>query len=160
MIVGEFKAWRNLPLFTDHPIWTGVFEWLEKNMGTLENGEYPLPFGDCLVRVMTYDLKSRENARFESHINTIDIQMTITGAEGIEWMPVSNLTPSGDYKPEKDFQFYDTPETVPAKVDNMQGNYCILFPGDGHMPQLSVKGFTFTKKLVVKIPAKAVLNIY
>jgi biofilm protein TabA len=159
MIVGEFKVWRNNSIFADHLIWTGIFEWLEKNISTLENGEYQLPFGDCLVRVMTYDLKDRENARFESHINTIDLQMTIMGAEGIEWMPISNLIPKGDYKEEKDFQFYHTPETVPAKVDNLVGNYCILFPGDGHMPQLLVTGFTFVKKLVVKIPSKSVITV-
>jgi len=104
---------------------------------------------------MQYDLKSRDLANFESHLHTIDLQLTIVGAEGIEWMPVSNLKKRGSYLEEKDFQFYETPDLSYGKINNMKGAFCILFPEDGHMPQLVVDQNFIVKKLVVKIPTKS-----
>lgn len=158
MITGELNQWQKVSMFKNDPIWTDVFTWLEKNWSNLPLGDQPLPFGGCIVRVMEYGLKSRNEARFESHLHTIDLQITLEGAEGIEWMPVSKLEVQGEYKPEKDFQFYQTPAAVAGRIDNLVGNYCVLFPGDGHMPQLTVDDIDKVKKLVVKIPAAAVLK--
>jgi hypothetical protein len=88
-------------------------------------------------------------------IAAIDLQLTIVGSEGIEWMPISKLNKRGSYSEEKDFQFYETPKLSYGKINNMKGSFCILFPEDGHMPQLIVDDNTFVKKLVVKIPTNS-----
>ena len=111
MITGQFKTWKNQAFIHSHPIWSKIFNWLEKNIDTLEIGRYDLPFGECFVNVMSYDLKSRDEANFESHRETIDLQMSLENAEGIEWHPVIKLIPKGKYKKKSDFQFYKTPGT-------------------------------------------------
>ncbi len=157
MITGQFKAWKNQAFINSHSLWSKIFDWLEKNIDSLEIGRYELPFGGCFVNVMVYDLKSRENADFESHLNTIDLQMSLKNAEGIEWHPVSKLIPKGPYKEKSDFQFYETPNKTYGIVDNRVGVFTLLFPEDGHQPQRFVDSFTSVKKLVVKIPTKSLL---
>ena len=157
MITGQFNTWKNQIFIKSHPMWSKIFDWLEKNIDTLEIGRHDLPFGKCFVNVMSYDLKSREEANFESHIETIDLQMSLENAEGIEWHPTSKLIPKGLYKEKKDFQFYETPYKSYGIVENRVGVFTILFPEDGHQPQRFVDSFTSVKKLVVKIPTKSLL---
>ena len=152
MIADELERWRELLFFAEHPVWRDAFEWIEANAATAEEGFTHLSDERLLVRVMSYPLKQREAARFESHRNAVDLQYTISGAEAIEWHPVNGLTRRGDYQTEKDVQYYDTPTHAAGRVDNLEGHFCILFPEDGHMPQREVPGFTEVRKLVVKIP--------
>lgn len=157
MITGQFKEWRNQPFINAHPLWGKIFDWLENNIEALEIGKYDLPFGGCFVNVMSYDLKSREEANFESHLETIDLQISLENAEGIEWHPTSKLIPKGRYKEKSDFQFYETPEKSYGIVENRVGVFTLIFPEDGHQPQRFVDSFTSVKKLVVKIPTKSLL---
>ena len=135
MISGQFTSWRDISLFQSHELWAKIFIWLEQNLDILEIGEYTLPFGDCLVRVMEYNLKSRESAIYEAHKYTIDLQMSLKGGEGIEWTPIDQLKKKGNYKVKSDFQFYMTPKEYGGFVYNRAGMFTILFPEDGHQPQ-------------------------
>ena len=158
MITGQFKEWKKQVFINTHPLWIKIFSWLEENIDALEIGRYDLPFGKCFVNVMTYDLKSREAANFESHLKTIDLQMSLENAEGIEWYPSSKLVPKGLYKEQSDFQFYKTPEKSYGIVENRVGVFTLIFPEDGHQPQRFVDQYTSVKKLVVKIPIKSLLQ--
>lgn len=155
MITGQFKSWRNQTFIESHSLWRKIFQWLEDNLDDLDIGQYKLSFGDCFVNVMSYGLKNRDDANFESHLHTIDLQMSIENAEGIEWHPVDKLKPKGEYIEKSDFQFYQTPEKVYGLVENRVGVFTILFPDDGHQPQRLVDEYTTVKKLVVKIPTKS-----
>lgn len=157
MITGQFKEWRNQVFINSHPIWSKIFTWLENNIDTLELGRFNLPFGGCYVNVMSYELKSREEANFESHLETIDLQMSLENAEGIEWHPTSKLIPKEMYKKKSDFQFYETPDKSYGIIENRVGVFTLLFPEDGHQPQRFVDTFTSVKKLVVKIPTKSLI---
>ena len=156
MITDTIKNWKTLPGVTEQPVWKAAFEWIEANAETADIGKYDLGVGDAFVRVMEYDLKERGEARYESHLVTIDLQYTIKGAEGIEMQPVELLEANGDYLPENDFQFYHPIGKGRHRVDNVTGNFCILYPQDGHMPQLYVNGFTHVRKLVAKIPVNSI----
>lgn len=159
MITDTLDNWKTLPGLASHPVWQAAFEWIEANAATAEIGMYDLGVGNAMVRVMEYELKERGAARYESHRETIDLQYTISGAEGIEVQPVELLEADGDYLPEKDFQFYHPIGKGRHRVDNVTGNFCILYPQDGHMPQLYVNGFTAVRKLVVKIPVSSVVVV-
>ena len=158
MITDHIKNWKTLPGLIEHQVWKAAFKWIESNAETYEIGEYELGVGDAIVRIMEYDLRERGEARYESHLATIDLQYTIKGAEGIEVHPIETLERDGDYLEDKDFQFYKPIGKGLYRVDNTKGNFCILYPQDGHMPQLYVNGFTHVKKLVVKIPVSSVAN--
>ncbi len=155
MIADKLKNWRTNPGFKNHPVWSEAFQWIEAHADVAEDGIHPLS-GDMYVRVMEYDLKERGVARYEAHLETIDLQYTIEGAEAIEVYPVDELSADGDYRPEKDFQYYQCPGKGLHRVENVKGQFCVLFPQDGHMPQLYVNGHSHVKKLVVKIPVSAI----
>lgn len=156
MIADKLENWKILPGLQTHAVWRAAFAWIEEHAHTSDLGQFELGVGDAFVRVMEYDLKERGEARYENHLNTIDLQYTIEGAEGIEVHPSEELTPTGEYLAEKDFQFFEPIGKGTHRVDNVKGNFCILYPQDGHMPQLFVNGYTKVKKLVVKIPVSAV----
>jgi biofilm protein TabA len=156
MIAGTIEHWRKHPGLVAHPVWAESFEWIEAKAASSDEGIFPLQSEGCYVRVMSYDLKSRQEANFESHRHTIDLQYTIEYAEGIEVHPVEMLKPCGDYLREKDFQFYETPEAEGSFIYNIKGRFCILFPEDGHQPQRAVTGAKSVRKLVVKIPVSSI----
>lgn len=155
MIYSKLKNWRQYYGFSDHPVWEEAFCWIEKNASTVEEGIYPLTAPNCFVRVMEYVLNDRDDARYESHKNTIDLQYTIQGGEGIEIISVEELTPDGAYIIEKDCQHYKLPVSGTGMVENLEGYFCVLFPQDGHMPKLRIPGNVRVRKLVVKIPIAA-----
>lgn len=156
MIAGTLKDWKNVPGLAGHPVWREAFEWIIANADTAEEGIHPLSKENFFARVMEYDLKERDVANYENHSHTIDLQATIKGAEGIEYTPIHLLTKRGEYLEDKDFQFYETPEFGYGRVDNHPGQFCILFPEDGHQPQRKVRDCSHVRKLVVKIPVKLV----
>jgi YhcH/YjgK/YiaL family protein len=153
MISDHLSNWRTLPGFSAHLLWTAAFERIESNAATAEIGTFELGLGKATVRVMEYDTKTRNAARYEAHRETIDLQYTIRGAEGIEVKPTALLSPVGDYDGGKDFQFFKTPAFPEARVDNVEGRFTILYPQDGHMPQLRVGDLFSVRKLVIKIPS-------
>ena len=155
MIAGKLENWKKHPGFVGNKVWTEAFEWIEKNASSSEEGAFPLKAKDCYAIVMSYGLKSREEAVYESHRETIDLQFTFSGGEGLECHPARELIPIGEYSNENDFQLYQTPEFGSAFIKNLEGNFCVLFPEDGHQPQRFVEGSEFVKKLVVKIPLKS-----
>ena len=114
--------------------------------------EYPLVGKDIFARVMSYETRSPEKARLESHRDYVDVQASIRGAEGIEWFPVEGLTVETPYDSAADVTFYRRPAPAPARVDVVPGSFVVLFPWDAHMPQLAVEGAPeMVKKVVVKI---------
>lgn len=152
MISDHLTNWRMLPGLASHPVWKAAFEWIESKATTAEEGIFDLGVGEATVRVMEYGTKVREDARYEAHRETIDLQYTIQGAEGIEILPTGQLSSDGEYDAVKDFQFYETPAIGEARVDNVEGRFTILYPQDGHMPQLRVGDIPKVRKLVVKVP--------
>lgn len=156
MITSKLSHWQSIPGLKPHPVWSAAFIWIEENAATAEEGWYDLGIGGAKVRVMSYPTKTREEAKYEAHRETIDIQYTIKGAEGIEFTPTENLTPREDYNPEKEVQIFETPETSEGRVDNVPGRFSIFYPEDAHLPQLNVEGVESVRKLVVKVPCSAV----
>ncbi|MGJ8660571.1 MAG: YhcH/YjgK/YiaL family protein [Bacteroidota bacterium] len=154
MITGVLKNWQQQSLLRDNAVLQEAFDWIEKYAQGSELGFHELPISGCKVRIMEYALKDRDAANYEHHRHTIDLQVTLRGNEGIEWTPLHGLTNKGEYLPEKDFQFLETPERGSGFIENREGQFCILFPDDAHQPQRLTSNCSFVRKLVIKIPVK------
>jgi len=153
MHTDELSNWRSTAFFSSSAVWSSAFQWIEANAGSASEGyHHDFPDKNMFVRVMNYKLKDRKSAQYENHKRTIDLQYTIMGAEGIEYTPVHLLTARGKYVADNDYQLHDIPTCGYGRIDNFVGHFCILWPNDGHMPQLRVEGFQSVRKLVVKIP--------
>ena len=156
MIYAKLTDWRSIPGFAQNEFWAKSFTWLETAAAGASEGIHPLGPDDFFARVMGYPLKTREQARYEMHRQTIDIQYTLEGREGIEIAAREALTPMNDYVEAKDAEHLVTPAAGQARVDNLKGFFTVLFPGEPHMPQLTIPGITAVRKVVVKLPARLV----
>lgn len=117
-----------------------------------KEGRYILENG-CYANVQSYLTNVKSKSKYESHKKYIDIQMILEGEEIITVAPVNQLKCVEPYDEEKDIIFYDN-NFVGTDYFLSTGDYIILYPGDGHMPCISINHPIKVKKVVVKVPIK------
>ena len=88
---------------------------------------------------------------FEAHRDYIDIHYCISGSEGIGVNNVTRLTPITDYDAENDY-FLLTGEY--QKVILHEGDFCVVFPEDAHIPMMRGDTDAPLLKAVVKVKVK------
>ena len=109
---------------------------------------------DAYIRVMSYPTKLAENAKIEAHDVYVDIQFTLSGAEGISVYARENME-IVNVKPEKDFYEYGGEAPLQAYAANYPGYFTLIFPHEAHRPQESIdRKCSVVKKGVVKIKAE------
>lgn len=149
MVVDSLQNWN---LYFSSEDWSMVATFLTSLSSETPEGDYPLKGREIFAKVMGYETRGVETARFESHREYIDIQSVLVGSEGIAWHTAQTLKVSDHYDSNNDIEFYATPEVIPARVDVFPGYFVALYPHDAHMPQLRVDENTpWVKKVVVKI---------
>ena len=117
---------------------------------TLNPGRYELS-GGMYATVSEGETRQIREVPLEAHRRYIDLQYCCAGGERLAWAHVQELEPLGEYDPEKDLVLLQGPcTTVSAKP----GNFCILFPSDGHKACCHNEFPKHYKKVVVKIPIK------
>lgn len=116
----------------------------------LENGVYIInPRVKAIVS--EYTTKEVNEYGYEAHREYIDIQYLIYGEEKICSLPLEFLQETKPYNEEQDAAFYEEASIKPQELLIGNGYFAILYPQDGHMPQMSVKEPTAVKKVVVKV---------
>ena len=103
-----------------------------------EDGRYELGDGVFAI-VKTYITKPRREGAYEAHRKYADIQYMIHGKELIGTEPL------------EDVEFYanNFEGTDQLLTD---GEYRILMPEDGHMPDICVNEPAQVRKIVIKVP--------
>lgn len=114
-------------------------------------GKYEINGTEVYGLVQEYTAKAPQDCKIEAHKNYIDIQYVVSGVEVITAFDIAKATPTSDYNPEKDIQFYEYNEKS-ADCTVESGEYLILFPNDVHRPGMAVEGNAVpVKKIVVKV---------
>lgn len=132
-----------------HPMMEEAFAFLAES-DTLNPGRYELS-GGMYATVSEGETRQIREVPLEAHRRYIDLQYCCAGGERLAWAHVQELEPLGEYDPEKDLVLLQGPcTTVSAKP----GNFCILFPSDGHKACCHNEFPKHYKKVVVKIPIK------
>lgn len=109
-----------------------------------------LPHGAYAME-QAYLTKARSAGRFESHLQYIDIQVIVDGAEIMAVTDVKHCSVSENLTPGKDLIFYrDVAEA--SSLHLRVGEAAVFFPADAHMPCLLVGKPAIVRKTVVKIP--------
>ena len=101
--------------------------------------------------VSEYTTKEINENGFEAHRDYIDIQYLISGEEVINSLPLEYLKETKPYNKEIDAAFYEETNIKPQELLLGNGYFAILFPQDGHMPQLCVNKPEKVKKVVIKV---------
>jgi YhcH/YjgK/YiaL family protein len=133
--------------------WQEAFKFLKENdLTKLPVGRYELTEdGLTYATISEYEAKEPEAARYEAHRKYIDLQYVISGVEGMELLPMSDVTQGDEYNPQKDIIFFkDTTKGVLRLAD--KSVFFIFFPDDVHKPGIRVNEGSHIKKVVIKIP--------
>ena len=118
----------------------------------LDDGRKNLDKG-CYVNVETYNTRSREECRFESHRKYIDVQYIINGAEKIIIVPSCDLKQQIPYDSSKDIEFFSDNEK--GEMFSLEaGDFLVIPPETAHMPCVSFNRCTRVRKAVFKIPSR------
>lgn len=125
-------------------------EWLCDAKPDVENGVYELS-SQVKAIVSEYTTKEVNENGYEAHHDYIDIQFLISGEEYINSSPLEYLNEIKAYNKDIDAAFYVETGTNHQELLLGNGYFAILFPQDGHMPQLCVDKPTSVKKVVVKV---------
>ena len=145
-------------------------------IGTLNNPEYYIGFGERVVKAIRYisehDLKAlplgknlvdgdnifytvsevetvkADEKLFEAHKNYIDIQITLSGEEWYGYNYVGNLKEEIPYNPDKDAVFYSG-EGEYFKIP--EGMFALFMPEDAHNPCVYFSKQGLVRKIVFKV---------
>lgn len=135
---------------TLNPLFADVIEFLNgHDLQTLEAGKYPIKDKNLFLNLQVAAQRTKETAFLETHIEMIDIQIPISGAETFGYTPLQDL-PDFEYNAEKDITKYgDTKAQTYVTVN--PGQMAIFFPQDGHAP--CITDAPEIKKAIFKVKA-------
>ena len=100
--------------------------------------------------VSEYETKTVNECGYEAHRKNIDIQYLLLGEERIDCLPIERLEETKPYSEENDAAFYAADLRAQEMIIG-NGYFAVLFPQDGHMPQLCIDEPVLVKKVVVKV---------
>ncbi|PLR39760.1 YhcH/YjgK/YiaL family protein [Chimaeribacter californicus] len=122
----------------------------ETPLSELACGRYDIDDNLIFMNIMEFDTQPAESKKAELHYTYADVQLLISGVEGIEY---SSLTPTGQLEPyhaDDDFQLIaDIPDK--SRLRMLPGMFALFFPGEPHKPGCLIEGSETIKKAVVKV---------
>lgn len=128
-----------------------AFELLEdKGIAEKSDGTYSTGNPNLKYTVMTAETRAFDSAEFEIHKNHADIQVVVKGAEQMGVYPAEQLRPACEYDAERDLLFCENPERYNI-IDVSEGQFCVFFPHDGHLPLCHSGKPGEVKKIIVKV---------
>ena len=113
----------------------------------------------CYVNVEEYYSYARRDRMYENHIKYIDFQYIIEGEEIVEIVDVYGLTPIVGYNEDTDYAKF-TNDSIGSKNVLKKGEGIIIYPGQAHMPCISVDKSCYVKKAVLKIPVDRLPRLF
>lgn len=123
---------------------------LRKATPDIENGVHQITSRVKAI-VSEYETQEVNEYGYEAHKEYIDIHYLISGYEKICSLPLEYLQETKAYNKEVDAAFYVENVVKPQEILLGDGFFTILYPQDGHMPQLCVNEPLKVKKVVVKV---------
>lgn len=143
----------NRKLYFNGKVFDELFEQLKTYSINTPNGVYK-NHNDFYFKVMSYETKLTSNIT-ESHRKEVDVQILLSGNEGIKIFDASDVEITQEYEEETDCQFYKPIKLPISEVNLVPGYMAVFFPDDIHNPQYAVDGkIEKLKKIVIKINEK------
>jgi YhcH/YjgK/YiaL family protein len=139
---------KNYKLYTqlDHKLKT-AFEYLALH-DLANQPEAKLELAPNSVTIQIVEQSTRSQALWESHRKYLDIHFLIRGEEKIGYAFPEDLTIQEPYSESRDLAFF---KGLGQYATLRPGYFAIFYPGEAHMPLLSVHGEKPIKKAIVKV---------
>lgn len=131
------------------PRFAQAFDFLAKFDPATPDGRIALDGDNLFALVQSYTTAPASAKPFESHRIYADIQFVVAGEEVIQTATLDRLTVTTPYAAAGDAALYTGPDDTPLRL--RAGDFCVLWPQDGHKPGCSWRGPTAVKKVVVKV---------
>lgn len=133
-----------------NPLFSQAIDFLKStDLNALEIGKTELKGKDLYVNVAQTQPKAKEEAKLETHIDFIDIQVPLSGTEIMGYTAAKDCVPANaPYSAEKDITFFEG--LAENYIAVKPGMFVIFFPQDGHAPGITPDG---VKKVIVKVKA-------
>ncbi|HIE2307522.1 TPA: N-acetylneuraminate anomerase [Yersinia enterocolitica] len=128
-----------------------VLAYLAKTpLAQLSCGRHEIDGELIFMNVMEFDTQLAENKKAEMHQIYADVQLLISGIEGIEY---SVLTPTEHLEPYHADDDYQLIAEIPDKsqLRMLPGMFAVFLPGEPHKPGCQIAGSGTIKKAVVKV---------
>ncbi|MGQ0286915.1 N-acetylneuraminate anomerase [Pasteurellaceae bacterium 22721_9_1] len=119
----------------------------------LENGRHDIN-DEIYMNVMTPTSDAAENKKTELHHKYIDLQLIISGADGMEYgVAYPDLALYEAYNEADDYQVTDKPIADKNWIVVQPHQFVVYYPFEPHKPCCNINGEVIKlKKLVVKVP--------
>jgi YhcH/YjgK/YiaL family protein len=114
------------------------------------DGRYDVDGDNLYYMVQRYSTAPIEEGKIEAHKKYIDIQFVAAGCETIGYAPIAPLEVDIPYDEKGDVVFYKNHDLL-SRVKVCRSMFCILLPGDGHIPGRACCGSSDVCKIVVKV---------
>jgi len=132
---------------TNKKLWDAAFTFLkDQNLDDILPGKYPILGEQVFASVTEAPSKNKEDVKWESHKNYVDLQYIIKGKEMIGVADTSKATITKPYT--VDVINYDAEGTYYTAEP---GKFFLFFPNNAHRPLIKVEGYDIVKKIVIKI---------
>jgi YhcH/YjgK/YiaL family protein len=131
-----------------HSLFKKAFDFLKTtDFSKIEDGKITTDDPRLFFSLSSIKGKEPADAKIETHIKYIDIQVPVIGKESMGWKAKDELAIILEsYNEEKDIAFYA--DTCTAYVKLHPGQFTIFFPEDGHAPGI---GQGDIRKIIAKI---------
>lgn len=128
-------------------LWDAAFAFLKTQiLETIAPGKYPILGDEVYASVTEAPSNKKDDVKWESHKNYVDLQYLIKGQETIGVADTSKSTIIKPY----------SPDVINYQADGSyytagQGQFFLFFPNNAHRPTILVDGYPIVKKIVIKI---------
>ena len=149
MLVGNLNDFKNV-YFENENI-RKTFEFIYKvNLLELPLGKTVIDGDNIWVNRMSYVGKEEETCKLENHHNYLDLQLVLSGVEGMGYVHIDRCGVSivGEYDPVKDKSNFIGP--LDGIIKLYSNDFVIVWPNDLHMPQIKIND-DIIEKAVFKI---------
>lgn len=131
-------------------LWNKAFGYLkEAELAALSPGKHLIEGENVFALVTEGHAKSADTAKWEGHLQYIDIHYVISGKENIGLAPIESATVITPYDGKRDIGFYKAAGTF-YEADTE--TFFLVFPEEAHLPGIKVNGYNDpVKKIVIKV---------
>lgn len=131
------------------PRFAQAFDFLARFDPATPVGRVPLDGDNLFALVQSYQSAPAATKLFESHRIYADLQFVAAGEEIIYTATLDRLSVTTPYAVANDSALYHGPDDTPLRL--RAGDFCILYPQDGHKPCCQSVTSSDVKKVVIKV---------